>query len=283
MKRGFTLVELMVVLGIMTMMGALTVAGYRQMKRGMEERSVMENVNKFIRTAYQRAQIDRQPVSIYFWNETLKKRSDENYEIVVGKAVAVRRSGRLSKVRGDYLYDEFGDLEFKDPKFYQTEEGSGSINSSDEALGVNLYKMSGNSKNAENSKSIINESSELDITTETLMLGGSAEIRQYAFKIKDSKGVSWKTGDAYGFEFDNLTLPEGYLFGKDYSQNASSPTAGHKMIKFKVSANAGDGAMSGEDGTSTVEVFSLRAGNSGSLSEESVGVSQSPTTSLDQS
>ena len=81
-KRAFTLLELLVVMAIMGFMGTLSVAGYRAMRRGMEERSVMQNVNQFIRSAYQRAQIDRQPVSVYFWNETLRDASnaDETVE-----------------------------------------------------------------------------------------------------------------------------------------------------------------------------------------------------------
>ena len=71
MKKAFTLLELLVVMGIMGLMGTLSIGGYRAMQRGMEERGVMQSVNTMIREAYQRAQIDRQPVAIYFWSEKL--------------------------------------------------------------------------------------------------------------------------------------------------------------------------------------------------------------------
>ena len=58
-RRAFTLVELMVVIMIMGILGTVSVGGYRAMQRGIEERGVMQNVNQFIRSAYQRAQIDR--------------------------------------------------------------------------------------------------------------------------------------------------------------------------------------------------------------------------------
>ena len=88
-------------MGIMGMMAVMSVGGYRAMRRGMQEKAVMTNVNQFIRAAYQRAQIDRQPVAVYFWNETLRVSSDDagNVDVVVGKAVAVRRSGRISGVQ----------------------------------------------------------------------------------------------------------------------------------------------------------------------------------------
>ena len=97
-KRGFTLVELILVMAIMGLLGTISVGGYRAMQSGMEERGTMQNVNEFIRSAYQRAQIDRQPVNVYFWNELLREKTEDDTPIVVGKAVAVRRAGRLSDV-----------------------------------------------------------------------------------------------------------------------------------------------------------------------------------------
>ena len=64
MKKAFTLVELLVVVGIMGLLGTVSVGGYRAMQRGMADKGVMENVNSFVRAAYQRAQIDRQPTAI---------------------------------------------------------------------------------------------------------------------------------------------------------------------------------------------------------------------------
>ena len=122
--KGFTLIELLVVIGIMGLLGTASVGGYRQMRRGMEEKGVLQDVNTLIRAAYQRAQIDRQPTAVVFWNETLRGESDNADEsaIVVGRAVAVRRSGRITGVKGDILLDEFADLDLS----YQVDDGSGS-------------------------------------------------------------------------------------------------------------------------------------------------------------
>ena len=131
MKKAFTLIELLVVIGIMGLLGTVSVGGYRAMQRGMAERGVLDNVNALVRAAYQRAQIDRQPTAIYFWNETLRAADDDRTEIVVGKAVAIRRQGRITRADGQYLYDEFADLNLS----YQTDDSTSGSASAGEGGG----------------------------------------------------------------------------------------------------------------------------------------------------
>lgn len=279
MKRGFTLLELLVVIAIMAILGGITVSGYRQMRRGMEERSVVQNANQFIRTAYQRAQIDRQPVAIYFWNETLQGRTSDSQEVVVGRAVAVRRAGRLTRVTGNYLCDEFGDLKHNTKVLDEDEEGMNESTSSDGA-GIDFYQVNGNEGNTA-AKSVVYEVTRRDETQETLLSGGTKRFECYAYEIKDPGGISWKIGDAYGFEFAEITLPHGYIFGTSYSKNVQNPVSGQSAIRFTVSANSGDGGLSGESGASTIVISSLRPDNNGSLSAQKVGTTDSPTKRLD--
>ena len=148
-RSAFTLIELLMVIMIMGLLGTVTVGGYRAMQRGMEERGVMENANHFIRAAYRRAQIDRQPVAVYFWNETLREETDTEPMIVVGKAVAVRRAGRISRYVDPYLYDEFGDLDKErliESAEDEDEENADSGSTENDNL-VPLYKMNSRSSN----------------------------------------------------------------------------------------------------------------------------------------
>lgn len=279
MKRGFTLLELLVVIGIMAMMGAVTIAGYRQMKRGMEERSVMQNANQFIRSAYQRAQIDRQPVSIYFWNELLREQTDKTSQIVVGRAVAVRRAGRLTKVEGSYLYDEFGDLRFNSKMLNYDENSGATGSSSSQSAGITFYKLNGNETSVR--KAIVKEMTVESVLSERLLLSGEPkEFKFYAFERLEGES-DWKAGDAYGFEFAEITLPHGYIFGDDAPTRFSEDQEIVKVLNFKVSANSGDGAMSGIDGDPTVTVSSMRPDNSGKMSAHKVGKTQDPTKDLD--
>jgi len=281
MKRNaFTLIELLMVIAIMGILGSVTVGGYRAMQRGMEERGVMENVNHFIRAAYRRAQIDRQPVAVCFWNETLREETEPI--IVVGKAVAIRRKGRLSRVSDPYLFDEFSDLD-KDRLIESSEDeetdnaDSGSLESDNL---VPIYKM--NSRNAFGRSLVSQTTKNVSAQNRDTLLSSMfvAEIPCYAYVMQDAGTAGrWQTGDAYGFEFAEIQLPHGYLFGSNYKKSPREKLSGgdYTTIWFDVSINSGSGSGQGASGTSTIQVYSLRPGESGTLEAQRVATSDRPT------
>lgn len=285
MKNGFTLIELLVVVAIMGIMGTVSVGGYRAMQRGIEERGAMQNVNQFIRSAYQRAQIDRQPVAVYFWNETIRQETDNDTIIVVGEAVAVRRSGRFTKVVGSYLYDEFGDLSYNRLVIDGDAEGetgeSTDTPTAGKGSGLYIYSMNGN-EGTQSKRAMVSQTTVRQVLTEPLLLGGSGQFESYAYVMMGSGGGNWqpKTGDAYGFEFAEIELPHNYIFGSTYAKSAGSPIAGEDVIRFTVSANSGSGATGGTSGKSTIVVSSLRPDESGALAAKAVATSDPPTKSL---
>ena len=283
-RRAFTLVELLVVVGIMGLLGTISVGGYRAMRRGMEEKGVMQNVNTFIRAAYQRAQIDRLPTVVFFWNETLRAATADDNEIVVGKAVAVRRAGRISEVQGQLLCDEFADLELSYPTD-QDERGRNTENS------FYLYPMDKLSTLESNSKLLRStvEGKVYQMTIGLTYISGmdgktldAGKLYTYAFKLSDANGVQWKAGTAYGFEFANIELLRGFIFGQNYSSSYADPIKEAGTMVFYVGANSGNGQTSGSGmGSRTkVEVYSLRPGSDGSLTAQSVGSSLDPSQSL---
>ena len=285
MKRGFTLIELLTVIGIMGLLGTMSVGGYRAMQRGMEERSVMQNVNTLVKAAYERAQIDRQPTAIFFWNETIRGADDDpdENEIVVGHAVAVRRNGRISRKDGDYLVDEFGDLDKTFPKEGDADEG-GSGNGDTAENTFYLYQLDDlGGKSLELKRSIVAgrvaDRSRNEIYLQRGLAGNGAnddgEIEAWAFRIEDANGVDWKTGSAYGMEFAEITLPRNYIFGANYSKNLSQPIVelGNPIV-CSVGRNSGSGSQGGVSGS--IQVYSLRPDGSGGLTAEKVGTNDNP-------
>lgn len=293
MKRAFTLIELLVVIGIMGLMGTVSVGGYRAMQRGMEERGVMENVNAVIKTAYERAQIDRRPTVMYFWNETLRAESDDENEIVVGKAVAVRQQGRLSQVAGNVLVDEFSDLNLAYATDTETDsEGSEAEQGGDGGgdAGDNtmyLYCLDRLNPGDTKMRSVVsarvtgNQVNEVflqgrprDSDSDSSYSGG--KMRLWGFKVEDANGVSWKTGSAYGFEFAELTLPHNYIFGSKYSKTLDDPVQGEDSMVFPVGRNDGVSGVQSVGNMGSVTVYSLRPDGSGGLKAEKVDTNDSP-------
>jgi hypothetical protein len=261
------------------------VGGYRAMQRGMADRGVMENVNSFVRAAYQRAQIDRQPTAIYFWNETIREATEYETEVVVGKAVAIRRYGRVSQVQGQYLYDEFADLNLT----YQTdnEENAGSDENTMYLYPIDSLSEIESSSQLKRStvsgKVFKRNITPLYLSTENGTLegaSGSGEIETYAFKIIDAGGVTWEAGNAYGFEFARIELPHNYIFTSAYSSSAKDPVREAGTMVFDVGYNSGSGAQGGTGSRTSVSVYNLRPGQSGNLSAQQVGQSDNPTQDL---
>ena len=119
MRKGFTLLELLVVVGIMGMLGVAAAGGYSALGRGMSERGAVASAASLLRAAKERAQVDRSPTVVYCYNRLVKEPTgvDDN-GVVVGVMTAVRRAGRITYTTGgDVLYDEFADLDRSIPSF----------------------------------------------------------------------------------------------------------------------------------------------------------------------
>ena len=304
MRRAFTLIELLVVIGIMGLLGTASVGGYQQMRRGMEEKGVIQDVNTLIRAAYQRAQVDRQPTAVVFWNETLRGENDVDGEnmIVVGHAVAIRRAGRITEVSANFLLDEFGDLELS----YQTDDGDDGSSGSTDA-GMYLYPMD-NLSDVEQSSSIRRSLVETKVyaqqRTPVYLTGvksenvlqasggsgssgaGSGQLNIYAFKVKNANGVQWRQGMAYGMEFAHVVLPHGYFFGSGstYSTSSDDPIREAGTLVFDVGRNAGNGMESGTQGglmsRTSVSISAFRLSGSGTLEPRRIGDTADPTKEL---
>ena len=283
MKKAFTLIELLVVIGLMGFLGTITVGGYRAMQRGMEERGVMENVNALVSSAYERAQIDRQPTAIYFWNETLRESSDDETAVVVGKAVAVRRQGRLSGVSGNKLIDEFADLNLS----FKTDDDSSSsegAEAADEANTMYLYCLDNmGSSQVQLRRSIVSSIVRSDTENAQYMQGqptdseGSGKIERWYFErvSDDDPAPTWRAGSAYGLEFAELTLPANYIFGSSYSTDVTTPIQSAGTMTFGVGVNKGDGTTGALIGGS-VTVYALRPSATGNLSPVRVATADDP-------
>ena len=73
-KRAFTLVELLVVVGIMAAMATMSIGSYFAVVRGMADRGALAAATSVISLAQERARIDLAPTVVYFYNELVQNK-----------------------------------------------------------------------------------------------------------------------------------------------------------------------------------------------------------------
>lgn len=284
---GFTLIELLVVVAIMTMLGGLSIASYRAMRQGMEEKSVLQNVSQFLRLAYQRSRIDYVPVQVYYWNETRQIETEDTELVAMGRAVAVRRSGRITYVSGKKIYDEFGDF---DALRHVNEDGevddAGADNES--AKGMALYRVNGDETSPRrclvgpdaivetlSPPGMASYPKEADESSERVDSRGDT-IRRFGLYVRDAGSVgTWRVGDAYGFEFAEIELPQGYLFS-DATFDKSRLTDGFNAKLLRYDPQGSDNA------SSKINVSALRPNSNGVLDKVDIGSCEAPTENQDK-
>ena len=225
MNKGFTLIELMVVVGIMTFLGVAATGGYSALQKGMAERGATAAASSLLQAAKERAMVDRSPTMVYCYNRMVKEATDIDNAVIVGEAVAVRRSGRISYARGDYLVDEFMDV-------------VGSYDIVDETdvrkrKGMRLWRF--DDRETSDMRYSVVADAVIPLDRDTLGLWtfdnwakagennaptNPTNLPYVAYAFYDlgtssHKPSSWVAGNGYGFEFAKMQLPKNFIFEKD--------------------------------------------------------------------
>ena len=237
--------ELMVVVGIMAFLGLAATNGYNALQRGVAERSAVDAASALLKAAKERAMVDRVPTAVFCFNRMIRQPSSDENAVIVGEAVAIRRAGRITRVQGNYLYDEFGDLDrsydrttqasdlgerkgfrlwrFDDQKMNQMQYSvvADGVFYDENVPGVSFMKW-GNQLDEDSGNTVLNgQNSEInsEISSETW------KIRSCAFYDLGTSGhnpPSWQVGNGYGFEFQTLRLPDGFVFGSSVPSTVGS-------------------------------------------------------------
>ena len=227
-KRAFTLVELLVVMGIIAVMATVSIGSYFAVVRGMTDRGAIAGATSVISLAHNRACMDLSPTVVYFYNELVRE-ANKNAgldAVFAGVAVAVRRAGRVTRVDGDLLFDEFADLN----RTYGLMDSPNAPKCETLRLyRFNFGKMEYSSVYSEAVESYTANEKLITAPAKDNLKSASGEEdrgkRLYACAFKRKSGYSnWKVGDAYGYEFARMRLPDNYIFGSQGDlPNASNP------------------------------------------------------------
>ena len=251
-RAGFTLVELLVVIGLMALLGTISIGGYFAASRGMKTRGAVQDTISFVRHAQQLAVIDNVPVAVLFlnrWTGT-KREGAEMY----GTALTIKMVGRISNISGSgkkatggsvgpMLIDEYADWNAS----YPHDAGS-----SGDERGMRLYNMRNIETTAkggiENCSSLMNnwvgyvrmssqQNNEVLVTAGMLTQDWCSAFQKNASDNRRNSSIdydngndfrwgfgfhqkndgltqaSWKIGDGYGVEAGSFDLPRGFIFG----------------------------------------------------------------------
>ena len=217
-KRAFTLVELLVVVGIMAAMATVSIGSYFAVVRGMVDRGALAAATSIISLAQERARIDLSPTVVYFYNEIVQNKDENKGDqlVAAGVAIAVRRGGRITRKTGSRISDEFADLD----RTYGVKDGAAPLGGDSFRLyRFNFIKMEYSSVYTEvvedpvgNETYLVEKPVDRGFKFDNGEKEDPTELMTYAFEVLDGN-ASWKPGDAYGYEFARIRLPDNYIFG----------------------------------------------------------------------
>ena len=259
---AFTLVEPLVVIGIMAVLATISVTGYSAASRGMADRGVIQSTASILRVAKQTCEIDRVPTKVLFFNRRLADgTSRDDAALYQGTAIAIKQAGRItikpSQV-GNLLVDEFADWNQSYP-----------MTGSENTPGMRFFRMTrdDDSKDIDGCSTLVkpfvkhHELQEFMIQSDTEMSTwcsrhdrtGSGNRPQgarssyvnngnnyvWGFEASSSGSggelsvSSWNVGDPYGVEIARIDLPKGYIFGSSAPSDDKLSAATIKEVFFK--------------------------------------------------
>jgi type II secretory pathway pseudopilin PulG len=289
---AFTLVELLVVIGLMALLGTISVGGYYAASRGMTERGAVDDTRALIRLAMQTCLIEQVPTAVLFSNRRLLDQAvDDTGLAVAGSAVAIKMAGRITYIRNNVLVDEFAD-------WNQSYSTSGSANDA----GFRFYRMADDALNSleqgvRSCSTVVKPFVTSGDMGEEYMIGSGKLVREWCSDYKKTpadnrqyanlnynngnsqrwgfeaasanNGLSvsqWRVGDAYGVEIGQLRLPEGYLFGSTEPKTTEASDVPSIVFHPDDVSSATEYVFN----FTPVTISSLRPGSGGSLSVQRV-------------
>ena len=297
-RAAFTLVELLVVIGIMAVLATISVTGYTAATRGMADRGVVQSTVSILRIAQQMCEIDRVYTKVFFFNRRLTDGTDDSESLQYqGTAIAVKQAGRITiapKAVGGFLIDEFAD-------WHQSYPMSGTEN----APGMRLFRLRGGEEGASlgiESCSVMVRPFVKHYPLNDYMIQAGTTIDQwcnahkrtasdnrpngapssyvpngnnYVWGFAESlsggsdarlSADSWEVGDPYGVEIARIDLPKGYIFGSTAPRRPGGGLESASEAAVTFSPTEYQPSMRG-----SVPISAMRSQKGGTVSPKEVG------------
>ena len=290
-RAAFTLVELLVVIGIMAVLATISVAGYSAASRGMADRGVIQSTVSILRVAQQTCEIDRVPTKVLFFNRLISDPSrDDDSTRYQGTAIAIKQAGRITispSQADNLLIDEFADWNQSYP-----------MKGSENSPGMRLFRMKSRDESEDiDGCSVMVKPFVKPYHLREYMIQSGTEMENWCSRHKrtasdnrprnapfsyvengnnyvwgfenssssgGSLGGNWEVGDPYGVEIARIDLPVGYIFG-------SSAPSGDKLNAASIKEVHFDPAEFEPKMKGNVPVYAMRPSSGGAYTPKHVG------------
>ena len=274
-RSAFTLVELLVVVGLMAMLATVSIAGYSAVNRGMADRGALQSAVSTLRVAQQTCLIDRVPTKVLFFNQKIVKGSATAFQ---GTAIAIKQAGRITmdpQSAFGMLVDEFADWDKSYPVKRKNAGGGGG-----NRVGMRFFSMrkSDESKGFDKCSTLVNPYVTQVNALDDCMIQRGMKIEEwckeyapnnnvmYGFEAVSGSVGDWKAGDPYGIEIARIDLPKGYIFGNDAPKGDKLDSASIAAVTFD--PEDGEPSMSGNV---PISLMRPATGGSGGFTAKLVG------------
>lgn len=229
MKKGFTLVELMLVVGLMALMGTIAIGGYSAATRGIADRGALDAAKSIADAAVERARLDRTRTYLYLFDEVTGYDDDIDAGTCQGLMIAVRATGRITAIVNGLYCDEFN-LErieaTSEEEEDEAESESEGANAEEKATVTRIYRLAQGVSSSSGYLSVyegnfttrITDTIDLDEVTEEQDAPENKQVewKIYGYKQAGSGGsAAFQIGDLYGKEFAITRLPPNYTFSSN--------------------------------------------------------------------
>ena len=261
-RSAFTLVELLVVIGIMAVLATISVAGYSAASRGMADRGVIQSTASLLKVAKQTCEIDRVPTKVLFFNRRVSDASsDDDSTRYQGTAIAIKQAGRITispSQANNLLVDEFADWNQSYPmtgsdnspgmRFYRMRSGEDEDQSIDGCSVmvkpfVKPYRLQEYMIQSEMTMSMwcsrhkrTASDNRPEGAPSSYVENGNNYVWGFEASSSGSGGrlsvTQWKIGDPYGVEIARIDLPKGYIFGSSAPNSDKLTAATIKAVSF---------------------------------------------------
>ena len=261
-RRGFTLLELLAVMAIMAMLTTLAVVSYFSAIRGMARRSASEHFLNSLVQARQRACIDGTRVSLMLFNQPLDYDDQGQPTKVLPSYVVCREFGRITFIKGAYLFDEFSDLK----QLFGDETSGNDVYSGSYTGGFRLYNLSKGCWGMVESRVKREDYGSSQTLFATLSSDYDSHMfEDYAFKqidlawAKSDNPAQWNVGDSYGIEVSPiLNLPKTFYFN-ELGWDGQSPPAASSLTKIQYVTFGPDGRSMDEGNNTRTVTFRIKS------------------------